>query len=250
MGGQKMDDEEKAPVPGDTKFGLILAAEKVFSIYGFRGATFRQIREEAGQKNESVVHYHFGSKEAIIRAVMGLRTRPINQARAAMLRENRESNEGRELSTEQIMRCCIMPFSDYLLMSGETGYYARFLTQMRSDRASWMQFRGYHDDALIDCLNALKRTRPHIPPSIINQRFIAAMFAYVSSVAVMEENKSENPDGFQVLGALIRIEELVTTSVAIMDTGLSAGVMDAIDRAGERSCRAGYRTVSLRSDAS
>src|SRR5690606_5531463 len=92
-----------------TKLELTLAAAKVSAMNGVQGASRRQIREEAGQKNESAIHYYFGSREAIIESILAMRSKPIDADRHAMFEEARRQAAGKPLSTEQIMRCGMMP---------------------------------------------------------------------------------------------------------------------------------------------
>lgn len=68
---------EKKPVgrprdgdPAETRRGILEAAEACFSSAGFAGATTRQVASRAGV-NVATLHYHFGNKEGLYRAVLG-----------------------------------------------------------------------------------------------------------------------------------------------------------------------------------
>ncbi len=52
---------------------LVVAAERLFALRGIEGVSLRQISAEAGSANNSAVHYHFGSKAALIRAIFQYR---------------------------------------------------------------------------------------------------------------------------------------------------------------------------------
>jgi TetR/AcrR family transcriptional regulator, regulator of cefoperazone and chloramphenicol sensitivity len=56
-------------VPKSTREKILDAAEKRFAEHGFHGASMREILREAGA-NSASGHYHFGSKDAIYRAVI------------------------------------------------------------------------------------------------------------------------------------------------------------------------------------
>lgn len=73
--------EEAVSPTGDH---LLDVAETLFARHGFSGATLRRITERAGV-NLAAVHYHFGGKEALYRAVFVRRIRPMNLARIEML---------------------------------------------------------------------------------------------------------------------------------------------------------------------
>lgn len=52
----------------DVKIKILLAAKKLFALYGFEKTTVRQICEEAGA-NVALVSYHFGGKENMFGAL-------------------------------------------------------------------------------------------------------------------------------------------------------------------------------------
>ena len=55
---------------GETKDQLMRAAEHLFAREGIDGTPIRQINQLAGQRNPSAIHYHFGSKQGLIEAIL------------------------------------------------------------------------------------------------------------------------------------------------------------------------------------
>jgi AcrR family transcriptional regulator len=55
--------------PAETRRGILRAAEESFATAGFVGATTRQVAARAGV-NVATLHYHFGNKERLYRAVL------------------------------------------------------------------------------------------------------------------------------------------------------------------------------------
>ena len=55
--------------PAETREAILAAAEEAFAASGFAGATTRAVAERAGV-NVATLHYHFGSKERLYRAVL------------------------------------------------------------------------------------------------------------------------------------------------------------------------------------
>ena len=53
-----------------TRERLVDAAEHVFASLGIEDANLREINRAAGQSNNSALHYHFGSREALLQAVV------------------------------------------------------------------------------------------------------------------------------------------------------------------------------------
>lgn len=54
----------------DTKERLLAAGEKLFARHGVHRVTVRELNELAGQRNASALHYHFGSRDGLLRAIV------------------------------------------------------------------------------------------------------------------------------------------------------------------------------------
>ena len=63
------EGRHKGAIREENERRILLAAEKIFAVYGFKGATTGRIAEEAGVP-KSNVHYYFGTKKAIYKVVM------------------------------------------------------------------------------------------------------------------------------------------------------------------------------------
>ena len=92
--------------PTDTKTSLLNAAEALFAELGIAGASMRAITARAGA-NLAAVHYHFGSKEGLVRAVFSRRLEPLNRERLDRL--ERLTATGRERDVEGIVDAFVGP---------------------------------------------------------------------------------------------------------------------------------------------
>src|SRR6185295_619338 len=68
----------------DTREALLDAAEGLFAEHGIQASSLRAITQRAGA-NLAAVHYHFGSKEGLVRAVFSRRLKPLNEERLRRL---------------------------------------------------------------------------------------------------------------------------------------------------------------------
>lgn len=68
----------------DTKTTILDAAEALLAEQGYAATSLRQLTGAAGV-NLAAVHYHFGSKEALAKAVLARRIEPINAERLRRL---------------------------------------------------------------------------------------------------------------------------------------------------------------------
>ena len=97
--------------PGEeTRARILDAAEGLFARVGYHHASLRAITREAGV-NLAAVHYHFGSKEALLDRVIERRIVPLNRVRAARLEEVREGarRKGQRPRVEELVRALVEP---------------------------------------------------------------------------------------------------------------------------------------------
>jgi AcrR family transcriptional regulator len=91
-----------------TQYDILDAAERLFGERGFLGTSLRSVTAEAGA-NVAAVHYHFGSKEALLSAVVGRRIGPVNQRRLKLLDQLEANVEGITPSVEAILETLLVP---------------------------------------------------------------------------------------------------------------------------------------------
>ena len=92
----------------DTKQRILNTAGKLFAEHGVAGTSLRQITAMAGV-NLASIHYHFHSKQALLKAVLAQRIEPINERRLHLLdaAERDAGPEGPKL--EKILEAFLMP---------------------------------------------------------------------------------------------------------------------------------------------
>lgn len=90
----------------ETQTRILDAAEALFMQHGFEGTSMRSLTTRAGV-NLAAVNYHFGSKDALIEAVLRRRLDPMNAARLAALDQAERAAGGNALAPETIIRAFI-----------------------------------------------------------------------------------------------------------------------------------------------
>ena len=90
----------------DTRTKLLDTAERLFAEKGIHATSLRNIITEAGA-NLAAVHYHFGSKDALVREVFARRIRPVNEKRIMRLEELEK--EGGTPDLEALIRAFVEP---------------------------------------------------------------------------------------------------------------------------------------------
>ena len=206
----------------ETKQRILVAALKVFGEQGFNAATLREITSEA-DVNIAAVNYHFGSKEALMRAVFGALARPVNELRLKLLDEYEEQSRGRPLSLELIFDALFRPFV-YLSRERKTGGFAlaRLVIQARALPQPFMKsvLAEQFDPVANRVVDAMGRALPHLNREEVFWRYDFALGAMLHVI-------SDADRGFRRLNRLSKglcdtddpariVEELIRFVVAGM----------------------------------
>ncbi len=211
--------------------GLLLAAERLFATQGIAATTIRQINTEAGQKNSSAIHYHFGSRDAILDAIIAIRVTPANAQRAKLLEDARARTNGGPLSTEAIIDILLKPSIDRFSSTQGPHFTLRFLIQLRMNIEAWRRYeRERQAWTLIDLQSELRRARPHLPAHIARNRFRNAVNFSMFEMAEIEGTEDRLGARYSRDEATFRIEELRSTLVAMLDAPIPARTAEALSR--------------------
>src|SRR5258707_12921895 len=74
--------------PADTKSQIKAAAQLLFARHGVDAVTIQQIVAASGPRNNAALHYHFGTKEELIRQLVVDGARVLDQRRPGRLAES------------------------------------------------------------------------------------------------------------------------------------------------------------------
>ena len=124
----------------DTKTLLLDHAEKMFAEDGVYAVTNRQITEAAGQKNESALNYHFGTRNELIIALLSRRGKELDDARSERL-----AQIGDNPTTRELVHLLVEVYANCL--HTENGcHYLRIVDQLRGWMTDWEFIASFEDD--------------------------------------------------------------------------------------------------------
>jgi AcrR family transcriptional regulator len=125
-----------------TRVMLMEVAERLFATRGIEAVTLREIQQAAGQSNTSVIRYHFGSRDGLIRALIAYRQASLGADRQEMLASMRE--EGKEADPRAVVWLLVRPLANSIA-AGEM--FAPFLARLAEDpRARSAYWPDHVDD--------------------------------------------------------------------------------------------------------
>jgi AcrR family transcriptional regulator len=147
-----------------TQVRLLDAAERLIGARGVEGVSLRAINTEAGS-NVAAAHYHFGSKEGLVRAVLARRMSVLAEERYARLEPlQRDATP----SPRQVAEVFALPLLE--LSREDTGLdYVRFLCALDRSGGAWLRLL---DEAFAPQLARLLPVLAHATPDLDESRRI------------------------------------------------------------------------------
>src|ERR1700731_5069043 len=152
----------------ETRNQIKAAAQMLFARRGVDGVTVQEIVTAAGQRNNAALHYHFGSKEEVIRQMVVDGAPVLDQRRREMLDEIEA--RGGPKSIREVMLVLMMPVIELGDDERWRGYI-RFTSSLQaSDRKTLRAALNNRWNAgYVACFAHLKRMLP-LPAALIEQR--------------------------------------------------------------------------------
>jgi AcrR family transcriptional regulator len=124
-----------------TRVMLMEVAERLFATKGIEAVTLREIQQAARQSNTSVIRYHFGSRDGLIRALISYRQASLGDDRREMLESMRE--EGKEADPRAVVWLLVRPLANSIA-AGEM--FAPFLARLVEDPRARSDYWPDHVD--------------------------------------------------------------------------------------------------------
>lgn len=169
-----------------TKEKLILAAEKMFALEGIEGVSLRRISASSGQRNNSALQYHFGSRQVLMEAILAYRMEGINRRRCQMLEELDQGGQSNDIRA--LVAAVVYPFIEQVSVSQES-YYVGFLSRYYSytqPKAVFSEDKPWMS-GLMSINNRLQSLLGDIPPVVLGQRLTLMGSLTIHSIADFEQ---------------------------------------------------------------
>lgn len=163
---------------------ILFVAERMFAEEGLGSVSIRSITA-AAQVNLASLHYHFGSKEALLEAIFTERARPIAEERMRMLHECKEGPDRPPL-LEQVLEAFLYPALTYSAkdqFSGHTFARLRARLSVEPKDLSRRILSATFDDSSRAFIDALTRAVPDLPRNELEWRFHFLLGSMVYSMA-------------------------------------------------------------------
>ena len=133
----------------DTKARLLDHAETMFAEDGIFAVTNRQITEAAGQKNESALNYHFGTRNELIITLLTRRGMKLDQIRGELL-----AHLGDKPTARELVQLLVEVYASCLHTKSGCDYL-RIVDQLRGWMTDWEFISSLEDDDINEHLKSI-----------------------------------------------------------------------------------------------
>jgi AcrR family transcriptional regulator len=150
-----------------TRESILAAAERLFAEHGVLAVSNRQVGEAAGQGNNTVVSYHFGTKVDLVRAIVRK-----HMAAGEGIRQRMVADAGASTDLRVWIDCLVRPTTQHLSDLGNPTWYARFSAQVMTEpslRAVLVE-ENQSSPSLIRITEQVPRCLPDIPGDVRAER--------------------------------------------------------------------------------
>jgi AcrR family transcriptional regulator len=167
---------------------LIASAEQLFAERGIGAVSLRQINLAAGHRNVSAAHYHFGSQQRLIEAVIERRMEGINARRLALLDELEEGGLTGDLHA--VVSAMVCPLAEQLGEGPRGSYYIRLLSRVYGDPSIRIAetFRGRHGQSVLRIEQLVHEILVELPRQIVAMRLALATGQMIHALADWERH--------------------------------------------------------------
>lgn len=170
----------KAKRADATRAALIDAAERLIAQKGLAHVSTREILQEAGQRNQSALQYHFGSKAGLVRATISERTHEIDDRRLELM-----DDWVQDPTLREVVEVLILPLAERAETDVRGRNYLIFLGQAIT-QPDWDLRRAIKDFEIIGLERAYKhydRLMAHLDD---DERIMRQEIAYDVSVLTLK----------------------------------------------------------------
>jgi AcrR family transcriptional regulator len=165
----------------DTRDKLISIGQHLFAEQGVFRVPLRTVIEQAGQKNTSALHYHFGGREGLLNAIIERHNLGIEAERAVMLADLRAA--GLEHDVAAVVGAFVLPFGRKL-ESVEGREFLRVVAQLSDLFDFWDEGPPQTPVEAHAALVMMAKSIPDQPPAIRHARVTTVLMLVSDALAL------------------------------------------------------------------
>jgi AcrR family transcriptional regulator len=217
MGGEHLMGE--CSQAEDTRQRLIEAATREFAEHGVHAASLLEVTRQAGQRNRGAVHYHFGSREGMLVAVIEQQVDFLAERERELLAIARERPDD---DLESVVLAFVRPAVELADIGWQGRCYLQILAELVEDDPDKL-----HPDVVAaleptggwDALELLRQRTPAMPEHVREERLSLVVGFILRTVGDQARNR-----GRSIARPQLETQEFIANLVAMVIGMLTAPV--------------------------
>ncbi len=204
-------------MPTDTRDQILDTAERLFAEFGIDGVSIRTITAEA-RVNLAAIHYHFGSKEALVKEVFVRRIDPLNRERLRLLDNLLARSLPQRPKLEELVRILVGPPLRLWLQAEKGETFTRLCGRIYSESSGPLQtmFVDLFQEVVRRFSAAFEQAAPELPRTELMWRMhfvIGAMVHTLMQVGFVRQLRAEAGEGNEVEANIERLTRFATAGL-------------------------------------
>ncbi|MET0370660.1 MAG: helix-turn-helix domain-containing protein [Sphingobium sp.] len=204
-----------------TTDAIIEAAERLFGQQGVDGVSLREIGRAAGSSNHYAVQYHFGSKDALVRAIVARRLPNMERKRGELL--SQASRDGLLNDVRALLDVLLRPVVDETDAHGDCSY-AAFLINIywrTSIPRTWLDEAPLTNHVIQLIMSAV----PDVPGPYVGERLRLAVVMFLHMLVHLDRAKN---DGVTPAQRIAKIDDAIAMAAGAISSPLPSSVSDLL----------------------
>lgn len=183
---------EQGDAREQSKARLLSAALKLFSEQGVDAVSLRMINRDAGHRNNSALHYHFGTKLGLLDTLIGEIQRRFTEARLTALDAVEEKANAGEIELRDVMTAFIAPYLHIMRKETWGADAVRFVARLDFDGDPELLalLVKHAQPEVARFLDLIGRCLPDMPPKLMKQRLNFAINSTILALATHRNLKN------------------------------------------------------------
>jgi AcrR family transcriptional regulator len=195
----------------DTKQRILDTAERLFADQGYAGTSMRQVIADAGV-NLAAIHYHFGSKEELLDAVVLRRAEPVNSERIARLEAAKSAAGGQPVAVEITLDALLRPMAMAAIGNEQ---FVRFMGRVHAEGMLPHIVKKHFHHVMVRFMAALREALPDLP----EQEFLWRVHFMMGTIS---QTMCGPPESLKLLGVSCGFEERIERLKRFLSAGFRA----------------------------
>ena len=195
----------------DTKQRILDTAERLFAEHGYAGTSMRQVIADAGV-NLAAIHYHFGSKEELLDAVVFRRADPVNSDRIARLEAAQAASGGGPLPVEVTLDALLRPMATAAIGHEQ---FVRFMGRVHAEGMLPHIVKKHFHHVMVRFMAALREALPDLQ----EQEFLWRVHFMMGAIS---QTMCGTPESLKLLGVSSGFEERIERLKRFLSAGFRA----------------------------